>query len=270
MELVVPQTKTIKLGPEAGGVRGLQETFALDIIVQSEADINNLIVGTTEQTLIEQASINNYASRLTVDGVDNKPLSAAQKKASALFGQGVNQLLIGRIERTLAAEIRDTTQTRTGRLSNVRANWQWIFISREGGKTQPGVPVNPRAPGFNWFYGDTLVLVPKRVLNDKGQMYASTVNTLVAQRRPTTVTPTRGKNKGVPSQRNWGFARRTTRKVKRTARFSAVTVWAGHTSQHLAKGEIYKPKPVGRKLTLFIAMTNRAKRTTGSGYRNFD
>ena len=270
MELVVPKTKTIKLGPEGGGVRGLQETFGLDIIVQSEADIQNLIIGSTEQTLIQQASIENYASRLIVDGVDNRSLYSAKKKVTAFFGQGVNQLLIGRIERTLAAEIRDTTKTRTGRLSNVRSNWQWIFVSREGGKKRPGVPVNPRAPGFEWFYGDTLILVPKRVLNDKGEMYASTVNTLVAQ-RGMDFTPSRGKNKGLTTRKNWGFARRTTRKVKRTARFSGVTVWAGHTAQFLADGEIYKPKPVGKKLTLFIAIRNRAKRSSGfGGYRNFD
>jgi hypothetical protein len=267
---VIPQIKTFKLGDGGGGLRGVRQLYELDIAVQAQADIRNVIIETTEDTLIEQARLDNFATRLLVDKRDNKPLKSVDVEVEAFFGQTVNLLLLARIERTLSQEIRATTETRTGTLSRVRQNWQWIFVSREGGKTQPGVPVNPRSPNFKWYYGDTLILVPKRVLNKRGQMYASTVNTLVAQ-KGTEYTPTRGVNKGQARTRNWGFARRTTAKVKRTARYSGVTVWAGHTSKFAVKGETYGKRTLGRPLTIFIAVRNTAKRTAGfGGYRNFD
>jgi hypothetical protein len=267
---VIPKTKKFNIGPGGGGLRGVQQLYEFDIKVQAEADIRNVIIETTEDTLIEQASLDNFATRLIVDKRDNKPLNSVEVEVEAFFGQTVNLLLLARIERTLTQEIRDTTETRTGTLARVRQNWQWIFVSREGGKTQPGVPVNPRSPDFKWYYGDTLILVPKRVLNKRGQMYASTVNTLVAQ-KGMEYTPSKGKNKGVKTNRRWGFARRTTRKVKRLASYSGVTVWAGHTSKFALPGETYGRKTLGRPLTIFIAVRNRAKRTAGfGGYRNFD
>ena len=223
----------------------------------------------TVEAINEQLAIGNEPTRFLVDGSDAKNLKDVQRRTDTFFGNTVDQLLITNFERTLRRMILKNTKPQTGTLSDMR-NWDWYYLpfsaDRRRGLAQK--LDNPRELE-TWSYGDRLLIRPsKNIFNPRGSgyNYASVVNSKVAQRGQT-YTPKRGRNKGVSSTKNHGYARQTINALKRRAQFSGLTMYASFTQRLLIP-----TKSIGRvrqrAIYLDAAILNRGKRTSGRGYGN--
>lgn len=269
-DLDVPKTRTVDIGLYAQ--KGKSETFSLadDLVVQTKEDARDLIQLVTIEALNEQLDLGNEPTRFLVDGSDAKNLRDVKKRTDMFFGNTVDQLLVTNFERTLRRMILKNTRPQTGKLSDMR-NWDWYYLPfsvdrKRGLATKLD---NPRSLK-NWSYGDRLLIRPsKQIFNPRGGgfNYASVVNSKVAQRGQT-YTPKRGKNKGVSSTRNHGYARQTISALKRRAQFSGLTMYASFTEQFADPNEVYWAGPGKGPYTLIFVILNRGKRTSGRGYRN--
>lgn len=269
-DLEVPQTKTVNLGLYSQ--TGIQETFNLknDMILVSKEDVRDMIQLVTVEAINEQLLQDNEPTRFLVDGSDGKNLRDVRQKTETYFGDTVDQLLITNFERTLRKMILKNTTPRTGNLSDMR-NWDWYYLPFSANKKRGTAEKisNPREIK-QWQYGDRLLIRPsQRIFNPrgKGYNYASVVNSRVAQRGQS-YTPKRGKNKGVTSTNNHGYARQTIKALKRRAQFSGLTMYASFTQAFADPNEVYWAGPGKGPFTLIFVILNRGKRTSGRGYRN--
>ena len=269
-DLAVPQTKVVDVGLYAQ--KGVRETFRLadDVILVSKEDARDMIQLVTVEAINEQLKLDNEPTRFLVDGSDAKNLRDVRQKTETFFGDVVDQLLITNFERTLRKMILKNTTPQTGKLSDMR-NWDWYYLPfsadrKRGNATKLNDPRELK----EWQYGDRLLIRPsQRIFNSrgKGYNYASMVNSRVAQRGQN-YTPKRGKNKGVTSTNNHGYARQTIKALKRRTQFSGLTMYASFTQAFADPNEVYWAGPGKGPFTLIFVILNRGKRTAGRGYRN--
>lgn len=268
-DLEVPQTKVWNLGLYSQ--TGVRQTFNLadDIVLQTKEDARDLMQLVTVEEINAQLDIGNEPTRFLVDGSDAKNLRDVKQRTDTFFGNYIDKLIIKAFQRTLRDTIKKNTKTRTGKLSSVR-NWDWYYLpfsaDRKKGLARK---INPMT-FQQWGYGDRLLIRPsQRILNPRGggYNYASVVNSRVAQKGQT-YTPKRGKNKGVSSTNNHGYARQTIKALKRRAEFSGLTMYASFTQAFADPNEVYWAGPGKGPYTLIFVILNRGKRTSGRGYRN--
>ena len=224
MPLAVPKTRTVNLG----GVVGSRETFGEVIRVQSKADLHSMLVGIATEDTRQQEQLNNPPQIVEVDNRTNKPLDQADRKIVILFGVQLARAAMRMVETELRQAINRSTVSRSGRLGNIGANWEWRYIPK-GGSPRIVTAANP-PPAFG--RGDRLVLVPVNV------PYASAVNRAVANSGRMNSHVNKGRKGALPkSAQNLGFLAATTRVVRRRSEFKQFTISAEHTTTHAVAGE---------------------------------
>ncbi len=197
------------------------------------------MVADTYQVIEQQQALNNPATRFFVDKYETTDIRAAKKQVRVVFGNFIERRVIREIEITLRRNIIKNTNTKTGKLSDIRHNWQLKLL--RGGKNGTAVPINPYRMREAMGVGDRLILEPtSRISNSKGEMYATAVNKRVTSRGNFSHTPTRGKNKGQTQLYRFGFLRQTTRELKRKTLMRGYRIYAGFTVAKQVLGEVSK------------------------------
>jgi len=225
MPTVISKNKTTTLG----GQQFTRATLAAEINIQSKADLHSMLVGITREDTAQQQRMGNPPQLVEVDNTTNRPVESVERKVVVIFGTALARAAMRMAETELAANIRRATVLRTGRLSNVQANWEWRFIPRGG---SPRV-VTSGTPPSTLSQGDKLVLVPAQV------PYATAVNRAVANSGRLTPKAT-GRRKSPPkSQQRMGFLAATTAALRRRSEFKQFAVYAEFTKSHAVAGEVY-------------------------------
>jgi len=166
----------------------------------TQASVQNALREVTLKVLEAQLRIGNEPSEIVTDGTATKDPRLATKSVYIRFGQRINKAVIRQIEQTLERNIRKTTDAFTFTLQNVRQNWTWVLYDRN--TKARAKPVNPYSSSFAQFKpGQVLLLIPKAVINEKGENYGSAVNKRIAKRE------------------GYGFLARTTKSLNRSSKF---------------------------------------------------
>lgn len=232
MPLVVPPHRTINLG--AGAATGLR--LVEDMKVQSKADLHSMLVGTTSEKTAEQIRIGNPPQIVEVDNRTNKPIDQADRKIVVLFGTTLAKAAMSMVETELRRAITSSTHIVSGRLANVGASWQWLFIPKGGAAR----PVSAGNPPTTFARGDMLVLKPVNV------PYATVVNRAVANssRFRARAAGTRW-NTPPKSMQNHGFLATAARIVRRRSEFRQFRVFAEFTQAFAVPGELSRKQGTG-------------------------
>jgi len=200
-----------------------------------------------------QVKKDNPPSEVVVDGTATKSIANANRVVYARFGNRFDKKIASLVENILSRNIRKMTTTRSGRLSNVRQNWQWYLVND---KTSVGRPVEPRQLK-TLQRGQKLILVPKYVENDKGENYATWVN-MWATGKTTYRADRRYKKADGPVPRvgvNKGFIARTTATLNRRGDFrNAFYARGGFTERFKLPNEIRK-----KHGTVYISISPKVK-----------
>jgi hypothetical protein len=162
---VIQKSKTTTVG------QARTITLKADMQRQTKADIQNWIRGIALAEVSEQTRAGNPPALITVDNKVGASISQAERKVVVVFGTTLVESAIRLVELELAAAIRRSTVTRSGKLSDIAGSWQWLRLGARGGARalRAGEPLT-------FSYGDALVLRPI-----PGTLpYAMTVNSLVA------------------------------------------------------------------------------------------
>lgn len=217
------------------------------------------IVSLLQQTATEQTRIavnaGNKVSRVVVDGSEhgtNTNYSNAEGEVIVFFGDYFSKAAMRAIENAVLAEIRATTTTRSGKLSN-RSNWQWIYRDTSGRLKKLGGAQNVELTG-----NAALFFSPKL-------FYATTVNDRVAKTGIDQGTYKRGKKRGQAKPlRKWGYIRSAISKLRGKSSFRGFNVKAGFTTHYALPDEVRgtspKRPPSMPKTTVYISITPQARR----------
>jgi hypothetical protein len=201
----------------------------------------------------DQIKKDNPPSEVVVDGTATKSIANANRVVYARFGNRFDKKIVSVVEGILSRNIRKMTTTRTGKLSNVRQNWQWYLVND---KTSVGRPVEPRQLK-TLQRGQKLVLVPKYVENGDGENYATMAN-MWSTRRTTYRADRRYRKADGPVPQvgvNKGFIGRTTQTLNRRGDFkNAFYARGGFTERFKLPGEVRK-----KYGTVFISISPRIK-----------
>jgi hypothetical protein len=227
LPLVVPKSRTVNLA----GQISTRQTLGAEIRAQSKADLHAMLVGIAREDSAQQIQLGNPPQLVEVDSRTNKPLDQAERTVVVLFGTVLARAAMRMVETELRQAISRSTNTRSGRLLNVGASWEWRFIPR-GGAARVVTSANPPTTMAR---GDRLVLVPVNV------PYATAVNRAVANAGRLNAHTAGRSRKGSPptSSQNLGFLAATTRAVKRRSEFKQFAIVAEFTRTHAVPGEVY-------------------------------
>lgn len=209
-----------------------KQSLKEDVSHLARQDIINLLRFTTAEETAKQKKLGNKAQMVTVDGYKNKPVSQAEKKVVVLFGDSLARMAMSLVESTLAGTISRSTNSVSGKLKNVKSNWEWLFL-RNNSPIQ--FPYDDQG-GLQFQAKDKLVLKPKNV------PYASIVNMNVSKGDRSLSMRTR-KSKRNPtgvSKRNqsMGFMGATTAILKKNPVFKNFNVYVQFSRKYKVAGEV--------------------------------
>jgi hypothetical protein len=208
-------------------------------------DMGNFTAQEIRQTLRDvsfsyiqgQVEIGNPPSEVVVDGTATKSIGDANKVIFARFGNKFDRKIVTQIERNLRRQIRNSGLYDTGRLADVRRNWTWLLIDKNGTARN----INPRTLQ-TLERGQKLVLVPRGVVNDELEHYATAANSKYA------------------TKSRKGYLAKTTKALNRNTQFKQFYVArAGFTSRYALPGEVARAGKGGKRISAFISITPRIK-----------
>lgn len=195
----VPLKRSTKITLTDGSSAAI-EKMRVNINSWNEDAVRNSLRRLSMRVIEAQINLGNEPSEIVVDGTSTKPVTQANKVVYVRFGQLLNKAVIRQVEQTLARNIRKTTDPFTGTLQEVRKNWTWAIYDRNA--KSKARPINPYSESFKQFKpGEVLLLIPKAVINEKGENYGSAVNKRIAKRE------------------GYGFLARTTKALNRSSKF---------------------------------------------------
>jgi hypothetical protein len=228
--LVVPKTRTTTIG----GQSYTKERLSMEIDAQSRADIEAMIRNITAEDTAQQIRLN-PPQLVEVDNLSNKALRDVKKKSVVLFGVLLAAAAMRMAETELRANILKTTNSVSGRLSNISGAWQWRYIPRGG--TARVISSPGQLPAFA--AGDMLTLKPA------GVPYATLANRNVARGGKLQKKAT--KRHGAESL---GFLGMTARALRRRPEFRQFSVMVEFTKQFAVPGEVMSRKQGTGVLTI--------------------
>jgi hypothetical protein len=241
MALVIERSKTVQLG---GGQAATRQSFTLaqDIGTQGAEDLRQMIQAITLEQIAVQERLDNPLVALEVDGQSAKPLAQVQRRTVSRFGSTLTGAAMRLVETALAAAIAKVSTARSGRLGNISANWQWVYLSKAGRQR-----VTPSTPPKTFAITDRLILMPVSV------PYATNVNQtadgIIHRGGHAHATAAAGKlqrtrrvrHRGAAAKGSAvGFLETATAALKRAQAFKGFTVYAAFTQQHAQQGELSK------------------------------
>jgi hypothetical protein len=220
---VIPKTRTYTLG----GQQFARQTLPVEMQAQSVADIQAMIRNITgEQTAI-QIALGNPPQFLEVDGRTGKRVDDVNKRTVVLYGVLFAATAMRQVELELAQAITQSTMAHSGRLGNVGASWQWIFVPKRG--TARPITSGSAPPFFG--AGDQLALMPRDV------PYATIVNRNVA-RGGRIIAPIGRKGRPAKSKQNRGFLFWAAEGTRKRAAFKQFVVKVVFSGVHMVPGEV--------------------------------
>lgn len=274
------KVRNVTIGPN--GVKGTESQFALVASINMKTDVRQILFRVMAQEIETQAKLNNELSRFLVDGADNKPPDLVKKNLLALFGTEVSTQLFRLIETELMANIKAANYEVPGLPSNWQSSigsmssWEWTYLpprkgvkSGERGKAIPTDPYSASSfpPGAIW------ILKPRDGVQAGMANRTKLWGTVV----------TKGKGDDAVKYSRYprpttkrGFIGQTTKSVKRRKIAAAYTIWGGYTIKYAIRGEQWVPdwmtdvqaKIGARRLTPYIMVMAKGKRSSGKGYRS--
>ena len=274
-------TRKVKVAP---GVSGKQNTFRIAAVSNSVKDLRQIAVALIDQGTTEQIALGNDPTRLLVDGRDNRSQLEARRNIEVLFGNTLDIALVDAIEKTLIANIQSSNNLNPryvnrwhlfgwkGRVGNIN-NWKWVYVPpKQSKKAGSAIEIDPRQMS-SFPVGGLLILKPRDGNTEVG--LANRVGAWVTQRR--TKAGNQYSKFPRPSTRK-GFIAQTTDMVKRKKFARAYTIWGGYTKNNPAAGEQWMPDEFvnvrakiglgpGERLTPYIMLLAKSKRTGGRGYQ---
>jgi hypothetical protein len=223
MPLVILPRKSTTLG----GERVARDRFVVEVQHQSLADVRSMLRGITREQTAQQIALGNPPQILEVDNRTGKRLDDAQRKTVVLFGTFLAAAAMREVEIELAGAIARATTAHSGRLGNVTASWQWLFIA----KGRAPRLVSAGTPPKSFASGDQLVLIPHAV------PYATLTNRNVARGGRLNATARKG-SKTARAKQNRGFLFTAAEGARRRATFAQFSVRVVFSKSHMVPGEI--------------------------------
>jgi len=220
---VIPKNTTFTLG----GQRFARQTLPVEMHTQSVADVQAMIRNITIEQTAQQIAIGNPPSVLEVDGRTGKRVEDADKRTVVLYGVQFADSAMRQVELELASAIDRSTTAHSGRLRNIAAAWQWLFIPKRGAPR--ALTAGSAPPVFG--AGDQLVLMPRDV------PYATLTNRNVA-RGGKIAAPAGRKGRPAKSKQNRGFLFWAAEGTRRRAAFKQFSVAVVFSREHMAPGEL--------------------------------
>lgn len=210
----------------------VSQKLAYDVSGYGLNEVRKFLVAITGNEIEAQINLDNPPAFADVDGVRGKGIAYAERRVTVSFGVRLKMQALIDLKAALKTAINRSTVARTGTLSDM-ANWEYSYV--RNGHVQPlpltgasGIPMGPQ---------DFIVLMPKRVLNKKGQNYATAANMRVAGsgklsfRRSAKGTPKKG-------DQSIGYLALTARSAKVSSAFGGFSVTANFTTRYHVAGEV--------------------------------
>lgn len=216
-----------------------RQSFKEDVSALCREEIRLMMLDIVGEETANQENQGNKAQLVYTDGYINKSVNDAQKKVVVIFGDTLAKQAMALVESTLAGAIAKITQQRTGVLSNIKANWTWIFL-----RNNAPIAFPYDAQGNLTFQaGDKLILKPT------GVPYASVVNMQIVGSGKGLTKRVRTSNRGRKAKsasgvakryQNMGFMGATSALLKRNPVFLNYRVYVVQSKQHQVSGELNK------------------------------
>lgn len=243
--ITVPRTKTYNYGDGGTIVR---EQLSLDVNNFTRNQIILLLRATAISQIQEQERLGNPPQIIITDNVRGKVPSQAVKRVEVNFGTHLPAAALSILKDILQKTIQRATQRKSGQLSNVASNWQYVYI--RNGKGGP-VPIGSRQ-GIPMSASDAIVLRPQ------GVPHSTVANIRVRQGRGKAAARKREEKGLAPSRAGKGggvgFLAQAARKAQRNPIFANYKVVVRFT-EHTVPGELWR-----RRLTGTILITPKVGR----------
>jgi len=207
-----------------------RQTFKEDVTGLGLSDIRQMLLEIVGTDTKQQERLGNQANLVYTDGFINKPASDVKKKVEVVFGSQLARTAMDVVEQVLKAAILKTTDSKTGKLANIKSSWEWIFIRK-------GRPYNfVLDDNITFIAGDKLILKPRDV------PYATLVNMMVSKGGRSLSIRGRKTKKNLTGYRkstsNMGFIGATTAIVRRMPMFRNFNVVTAFTQNYRIPGEL--------------------------------
>jgi len=215
------KTTTIRLDGQSFGRR---DNIELDMTKQGVADIEFLLRQITYQESVAQARINNPATRLVVDGRENKPLHAVTRNTEVTYGTELDVAMMKVIERNVRSSIQSNAVSSEEQSLGSSSNWEWRYVAQPG-KGDIGVKIT----GYKLksvAIGSYLIYRPKNNMMGIANMYAA---------RQDVGKPLYGSGRSG----GMGFMAKAISKIKRTRLLKNYTIRIVFTQRFALSNEIY-------------------------------
>jgi hypothetical protein len=225
-----------------------RQTFREDVTGLGLEDIRSLLLDIVGKETSQQERLGNPANLVYTDGFINRPASDVKKKVEVVFGSLLARTAMDVVEQVLKAAILKTTDSKTGKLSNIKGSWEWLFIRN-------GRPYNfVLNDSITFIAGDKLILKPRDV------PYATLVNMMVSKGgRSLSLRGRRTKRNNMTGYRkstsNMGFIGATTAIVRRMPAFRNFNVVTAFTQNYRIPGELARVQG-----TACIVITPKSRR----------
>lgn len=226
MPVVIAPRRSVTLG----GQSFARESLLQEVGSQSLADVRAIIRGLTFEQTRQQLRLQNPPTLLEVDGRTGKRVEDVDKRTVVLFGVMLAASAMRQVEIELASTIARSTTARSGRLGNVAASWQWVYIPK-GGTPRP---ISSGTPPASFGIGDALVLTPHAV------PYATLTNRNVGRRgRLDSLNAAGRKGREAPrAKQQRGFLFWAAEAMRKRVAFRQFSVQVVFSKSHQAPGEI--------------------------------
>lgn len=205
-----------------------------DVLGFGENEVRKFMIELAGDETAQQIAIDNPPAFVNTDNIRGRSIAFARRRITVSFGVRLQMAALAVVTRALKGAIEKSTNKHTGKLADM-ANWQWRYV--RDGRAQPlpvggasGIPMGPR---------DFLVLVPRGVINARGQAYATAANMRVAgggrlSFRRTANGRVAKKNQAI------GFLALASRVAQTSPLFQGFTVNAGFSIKHALPNEVVR------------------------------
>jgi hypothetical protein len=201
-----------------------RSVFATTLSDYSRAGISKLLRDIAVRETDNQIKLNNPPSLIYIDGRTSRTIDQVQKKIEVIFGSVLPAAAMRAAEVELIAAIKRSTETRTGKLSDI-SNWEWVYVSKSKGGASRKITASD-APVMT--HGDRVILKPKNI------PYVTFANMTANSSGANSFTT---KRKGVSRTHSRGFMGATSRKLNKLSMFKNFRALAGFTVKFKAAGE---------------------------------
>lgn len=212
----------------------IAEKLRYDVEGYGLNEVRKLLIEIAGEETAQQIRLDNPPAFTNVDGTRGRSIAFAKRRVTVSFGIRLKVAALTELKRVLKMAIEGATVKRTGRLADM-SNWVYSYVRNGRREAMPlggasGIPMGPR---------DFIVLMPRGVVNGKGQAYATAANMRVAG---TGRLNFKRSARGRVSRKNQsiGFLAMAARVAQSSPMFDGFTVNSGFSARHAITGEVLR------------------------------